>query len=254
MAFARSICRIHWIAVVAVVVAIIAVSTWTLASLVIPRAESILDLVIDKYDAYVPEIAITGGEAFVEVEQPYFIDVGGPQNGVFVIDTGMEEAGAALEYLKDADNGMVLTKNALVIKNNRQYRILPLKDIPDFVVNGSTLRELKGRFFPLAVTIVTVCFALYYVVSKLVQVFLFALIPYLGASSQGATYGDGLKIAAFAMIPPVVLALIALFAGLGFWISFLTYFALYLVLLILATVGLARTGKSTFSPTAPINP
>jgi hypothetical protein len=245
-------CRAHWIAVVAVLAACVAASTWALTSVIVTRLDRIADPAIRKYDVHLPGIAIHNGEVSVDVEQPYFVDTGGEEGEVIVIDTSLEDPRDASKYLEGTENGVVLTRNALVVKTAGEYETHSLKDLPDFVLEPSSTSELKARYFPTVVIALGICIAVYYSFSKGSQVLLFALIPLLAAGSRGVDYGDGLKVACFAMIPAVAVSICFLFIA-PFLVSVFMYLVVYFVALVAAAVGLARTPEPTSYSSNPIN-
>ncbi len=253
MGFAQSICRTHWLVVAAALAACIAASTWAVTSTIVPKAESAIDPIIRKFDNHVPEIVIRNGEAWVDAEQPYYVDLGTNESGVVVIDTNMEDPGEAMKYLEGVKSGAVLTRNAIVVKNRDQYRIHSLKSFGNFVVNSDSLMKLKARYFPWLVLIGTIGVACYFFFSKLIQMLVLALFPLLIAGSRGLGYGEGLKIAGLAMVPAVVVGIMFLLFGM-YLVSLAAYTLVYLVLIIVASIGLARASEPARSSSTPINP
>ena len=54
-----------------------------------------------------------------------------------------------MNYLRNAEAGLVLTQDAVVTKNNGQIRIIPLKGMPDMVLNAAMLRDIADKYLPL---------------------------------------------------------------------------------------------------------
>ena len=100
-----------------------------------------------------------------------------------MIDTREGKMKEALNALNDVKGGAVLTRDSLILKNQRQLRILPLDDFPDMTLNAAELRVLIREYVPM---VVTWCWALvitYFLFMKPIQILLLAMIPYFGARS-----------------------------------------------------------------------
>ena len=91
MGVSRSIARTHAVLAILVLVGCIALSSFSLAQLVIPKVRSLLDVVATKYDAVLPQITIRDGKASTKGKEPYFADLG-TKEAVLAIDT--KEGGA----------------------------------------------------------------------------------------------------------------------------------------------------------------
>ena len=256
MGITRSISKIHPIVVVLVILACVGVSTWALVTKVAPEAERLLALIVSKYDEYLPEITIQDGQAGIREEQPYYVEKLTDEEGAVVIDTREGKQDQALNYLKDYPNGAVLTRDTLVVKQPSQIRIIPLEDCPDLVFNSRNLKELGEQFLPLVIRIGTVAVALLYLFAKPLQILLMALIPYFGARwySVSLTYGGAFKIAAFAMIPPVILDLLWGYSGILAPRTFVVYFGVYIILMILAAKDVISSAPAEPEPSFAIKP
>jgi hypothetical protein len=68
------------------------------------------------------------------------------------------------------------------------------------------------------------------------------------------TYGEAFKLATFAMIPPVLLSLVGDYTGMSLKSSVIAYFALYVLLLVLAVTDLVKTPSPRAHPSSPITP
>lgn len=97
---------------------------------------------------------------------------------------------------------------------------------------------------------------LFFIVVKPLQALIFALLPYFAARSYSValTYGEGVKIAVVAMVPPVVLDLFLDLSGLNIPMSFILYFGLYIALLIFAVRDLVQGKTLPIGPSTSINP
>ena len=255
MGVSRSIARTHAVLAILVLVGCIALSSFSLAQLVIPKVRSLLDVVATKYDAVLPQITIRDGKASTKGKEPYFADLG-TKEAVLAIDTKEGGAKRALDYLKEAQSGMVLTRKALVVKNQHQIRMIPLSKFPDVTLNSSEIRRLVDRYFPLATRWIWIAIIGYFCLSKPIQLLFLSLIPFFGAHSYSVelSYGQALKIGAFAMVPPVLLSAV-LFAGqVKIFGSLVIYFAFYVGLLILSVWDLVKSSGDLSPPVQGIHP
>jgi hypothetical protein len=256
MSKARLICRLPVVIILLVLLGTIALSSIVAVFVTTPRIETLVMTAVEKYDTYLPEIRIRDGHASIREKQPNFVDLGDKELAA-VIDTREGKQKEGLDYLKDVSAGFVLTRDTVIIKNSQQVRIIPLKDMPDFVVNSATLRDLVDQYWPLAMRVTAVLVVLYFLFAKPFQVLMFALIPYFGARfyKLPLTYGEALKISVIALIPPVLLDVTLTVAEIGVHGEFMLYLALYVALLIIACVSLVkgRPGESGDRPQE-INP
>jgi len=246
MGIARLMVRTHGLVAALIVVVCIGVSSWGLMSALVPKAKQVLEGVAEQYDTYLPEIAIKNGHASVRVEQPFRLDALAKE-GVFVaIDTREGKLKDALNYLKDAKTGLVLTRDSLVVKNENQIRILPLKDFPDMTVNSAEIRAVIEKYLPTMVQWVWVLVITYFLFAKPIQLLILGMIPYFGARSYSVdlTYGEALKISSLAMVPPVLLDVLLNLLGTSLAGSFVLYFAVYIGLLILSVWDLVKSARS----------
>ncbi|MGO9569195.1 MAG: DUF1189 family protein [Desulfomonilaceae bacterium] len=255
MGTARSICKIPAIAVVLVLLVCAGLSAWGLFSWVWPKVETVLEYVVGTYDAVLPEITIRDGKATIREQQPHFIDTG-DKDLVVVVDTREDKQKEALDYLKDVSTGAVLARDSVVTKSQGQIRIIPLKGIPDLVLNSRNLRALFDEYLPTVTRIFILVVILYFLIVKPIQAIIFALLPYFVARSYSAalTYGEAIKLSALAMVPPVTLDLFLNLSGIRIPMSFIIYFGLYIALLILAVRDLVRSKPLPTGPLTSINP
>ncbi len=246
MGITRSMTRTHGLVAGLIVVVCIGVSSWGLMSALVPKADRVLHSLAEHYDTYLPEIKIKNGQASIRGEQPFRLDAL-EKEGVFVaIDTREVKLKEALNYLKDAKNGVVLTRDSLVVKNEGQVRILPLKDFPDLTLNSAEIQALIQRYLPMVVQWVWIVVITYFLFAKPIQLLILGMIPFFGARSYSVdlTYGDALKIASFAMVPPVLLDVLLNMSGASLTGSFVLYFAVYIGLLIIGVWDLVKSARS----------
>ncbi len=256
MKLVTSILKTPAIVVVLMIGLCVALSAFGFVAWGTPKVRTFVDRVVARYDTYFPEITIEHGHASIKKHQPYYVDFGQGKNALIIIDTRKGFEGSAADYLKGTPEGFVLTHSTLVVKNKGQTRIVPLANIPDFVVNSASIRSLIDQYFHRMVAVVAVAVVIYFLFSKSVQVFLFALIPFVWArvSAVALSYGQALKVSGFCMVPPVVLTVLQDLFGVVLPGRFLVYFGLYLILTIFLSVALTRGMRSVPDPSTGINP
>lgn len=256
MGIARSISGTHSVVSVVLLLVCVGVSSWGFMTAMVPKVEKFAYDAADQYDVFLPEIAVKNGKASIKQEQPYFVDLFAGEDVVFAIDTREEGYKQAMSYLKNAKAGAVLTRDAVVTKNQRQIRIISLAGLPDLNLNSAEIRFLLDRYFPTVVRWVWISVILYFLFAKPIQVLVLALIPLFGARSYSVdvTYGDALKIATFSMIPPVLTDLLMDAFGLWIWGSFVIYFAVYIAVLIFSVWDLVKTPRGPVSMSEVIHP
>ena len=138
----------------------------------------------------------------------------------------------------------------MVTKNNGQVRIIPLKGMPDIVLNSAMLRDIADKYLPLVKPAIAIAAIIYFVIVKPVQMLILALIPFLWARSSKTpvTYGQAVKLSVFGMAPPVLLEVISDFSGMRIPGWFYIYFALYAGLMVLAASDLVKSLRASTEP------
>lgn len=239
---AKSISSQSAVVAIAAVLICAAVSAFALVWVNAPKLEDFLNSAVQKYDVFLPEITFKDGHASIRENQPYFIDTGSGKDLAVVIDTRGGKETDALDYLKQADTGVVLTREGLVTKDRGTIRIISLKDMPDFVFNSRNLQDLLDRFLPTIIRYGTILVVIYFLFVKPLQVLLLSLIPYFGARAYSVplTFGQAMRIASIALIPPVLMEALVELTGVSLPAAFIFYFGLYIVLLCLAVRDLVR--------------
>lgn len=229
------------ILVIAVLVVCAGLSTWGLMTTATKGVKYFVNEAVSKYDILFPEITIKEGQASIREKQPYFVDIfgGKPKNKdlVLVIDTREGKEKEAMDYLKDAQSGAVLTRTTMIFKNQHKTQMVPLKGIRDIVINSATIKDLSTKFLPTLIQWAAIIIVFYFLLVKPAQALLLAMIPYFAARSYGAdtTYGQSLKIAILAMPVPVVLDLVTDLLHVRVPFSFVLYFVLYIGVILLVT-------------------
>ncbi len=256
MGITRSLTKTSAVIAVLILVGCSLLSAWGFISFMSPRVGAILDRVVGKYDAILPEITMRNGHVSIREKQPYFVDTMGEKDLALVIDTREGKQKEALDHLKDVSNGAVLTRDTLIIKGNGQVQVFPLKDMPDFELNSRNLQELVERYAPQVKQFAWGAIIAYYLFVKLLQVLVLALVPYFAARSYAVslTYGESFKVATFCMVPPVLYESLLYFANIRIPWSFVIYFAAYLGLLVLAAKDLIKNFQPEQGPVTTIGP
>jgi len=215
--------------------------------MVTPFVDQGVDYGIRMYDDIFPEITIRNGKASITKQQPYLIDKIDEKYFTIIIDTRDGKQGEAMNYLKNPEAGLVLTQDAVVTKNNGQIRIIPLKGMPDMVLNAAMLRDIADKYLPLVKPAIAMGVTIYFAIVKPIQMLILALIPFLWARSTktAVTYGQGVKLSVFGMAPPVLLEVICAFTGMRIPGWFYIYFALYVGLMVLAARDLVKSLRNS---------
>jgi len=247
MGIIMSIIRAHVLLVILILLACVGLSAFALVSTVTPEIEALVDYGIRKYDDIFPEITINKGKASITKPQPYLVDGIDEKYLTVIIDTRDGKQGEALNYLKDSEAGVILTQDAVVIKNSGQIRIVPLKGFPDVVLNSGILRDIADKYLPLVRPAFMTVAIIYFLIVKPIQVLVLALIPFVWAShcKVPITYGRCIKISVFAMILPVLLDLLPEFSGIRIPSPYFVYFGLYVLLMILAARDLVKNSPAS---------
>ena len=255
MGTARFICKIPAIGVAPILLVCAGLSAWGFFSWFWLDVERLLKLAADRYDAAFPEITMRDGKAAIREQQPRFINVG-DKKLIVVIDTRETKQKDASDYLKDVSDGAVLSRDSLVIKNQGQLQAIPLKWIPDFVINSHNLKALLNKYLPMVTGLLLLVLMVYFIVVKTLQALIFALLPYFASRpySVALTYGEAVKIAAVALVLPVALDLFLYLSGIKIPKAFIIYIALYVALLVLAVRDLARNKPLRMGPSTSIDP
>jgi hypothetical protein len=220
----------------------------------IPKIDSLLNRLVQKYDTILPEITIRNGHASIREKQPFVIDIG-EKDVALVIDTREGKQNEALDHVKDAEVGAVLARDKIVIKNRGEIRIVPLADAPDVVINARNIQSVVDQYRATVLTLGAAVVVLYFFFIKSLQVLLLGFIPYFGARVYAAplTYGAALKLSTMAMIPPVVFDLFLYSTGVRIPAAYVVYFVLYVGVLVLAVRNLVRQSEPSVNSIA-INP
>lgn len=236
----------------------VALSVYGLYAWLTVKIRNTAQLVITNFDSRVPQISLRNGKASINAKQPYWVNLQDlTPNLVAVIDTRPAQVNNLMEYVKDVRGGIVLGWDRFVIKNRDEIRIFSLQGLPDTDVNSHTLQLLVNEFLPLVFGGLAILFTIWYIVAKLGQVLIFALIPWIWSrwASGSIRYGTCMKLATLAMIPSVFWDLLVNLAELsipgGMGISWLVYIGLYVLVMIVGTKALLSASQMSHSPVRP---
>jgi len=215
-----------------------------------------VDYGITMYDDILPEIKIQNGKASISKQQPFLVDKLDEKYFTVIIDTRDGKQGEASNYLSKVEAGLVLTQDAVVTKNNGQIRVIPLKGMPNIVLNSATLRDLADKYLPFVKPVISISTTVYFIILKPIQMLILALIPLIWASSAKTpiTYGEALKISVFGMVPPVLLEVFCYFTGTRIPSGFFIYFIFYAGLMVLASIDLVKSMRRSMQPSLGIQP
>jgi hypothetical protein len=112
----------------------------------------------------------------------------------------------AMSYLKDVRFGAAVTRDVVVVQYGLQTAIVRLPPLPDLVFNSHTIREFVKEKLPLVTRGTTILVVLYCLSAKALQAVLAGLAICLSGRfcSVSVTYGESMKLASIALIPPVL--------------------------------------------------
>ena len=152
------------------------ISSWAVILELKPQVEYFLERIESSYDSLMPEISIKDGKASIKERQPHYLTSGSDKDVTLVIDTRDKKQREAYEYLKETPYGIAISRDFMVFKNHEQLSEISFKNLPDMVINSSTLlntiNEYSSRIWQIA-WIILIC---YFLIAKTAQVCLFALI------------------------------------------------------------------------------
>lgn len=219
-----------------------------------------------KISETLPEkIRVENGVVSTSAEEPFvrrwsFGEGGKQEEFAFIIDTTGQ-----IPNLDDYQYGFLLTRDKLIFKNTKPRGAVEIQEQDLSEVKSFTLRrgdEEKGEFavftweeraFPLTyenierwrrttsrlLPLMIVPLFIHYLVAKLVQLFLFSLASLIinELTKARLEYRNLLNIGIFALVPPIVLALLVKLAGESIPYFFLLYILLYLTFLFMGIKG-----------------
>jgi len=154
------------------------------------------------YDSVLPEITFRDGKPSIKEKQPYFVDAFGLKNLALVIDTREISLASLLNDLSKVKNGVVLARETIVVKVGTQIRILPLPQIPDMVLNSSTITQFLQKRSSQVTKSLAVLIVIYGLAAILLQILILGLVFYYASrlGSASLTYGESFRVASVTMI------------------------------------------------------
>lgn len=209
------------------------ISSWAVILELKPQVEYFLERIESSYDSLMPEISIKDGKASIKERQPHYLTSVSDKDVTLVIDTRDKKQREAYEYLKETPYGIAISRDFMVFKNHEQLSEISFKNLPDMVINSSTLlntiNEYSSRIWQIA-WIILIC---YFLIAKTAQVCLFALIPMIITRrlSCPLPYAEAVKFTAAAMIPPVILDFLLKWLSILGSVEPLLYFGLFALIL-----------------------
>jgi hypothetical protein len=253
LGLARSLAKTHYLVAVLFFLIICLVNAWTLNSYLVPPLSRMWDELAANYDAILPEIVIHDGVAQVDAEQPIKIDTNKAGTNVIIVDTREDPEKDAESYLSRYEEAIILTRTRIFLKTGGGgIQVVELKNVPNTVLNSSTIAAAKSDYFPTVSSITYVAALIYSFFSILFTALLFALIPLLATRSMRnpISYGQGLKVAIFALAPVMILGAVMVLLDFGLKSAIIAHWASYIIVLTLASYGLRidDSGDSEASP------
>jgi len=193
---------------------------------------------VDKAGEEISEIRITNGVVSVPVDQPYIYKV---ENYAFIIDTTGE-----VVSLDDYEAGLLLTKNALLSKNNARTQSYDLSQVASLYITPELLKEWMKKSGKVVFPIIMVLLVISFLIAKFIQIFLFSLISMLANNlkKKNLSYSQLLNIGLYALTLPTVLAVIVILFNFGFPLFSLIYSLLYILILVTAIGKVPAQGET----------
>lgn len=201
---------------------------------------------VPKFAKEVPTVDIKDGVVTTDVPyEPYVIEDPESGNAIIVIDTTGETTEPP-----EPEPSMLLTKDKLIVRNNRKLETHDLSDIKQFHFSGQDVQSWADwgltmwwpAGFPIAVVLTTIW--------RLLEVLIYAAIGMAVASSvrPPLTFGACMRLAALAITPIVLIDTVLWLTGWSFGCAWVFMgIAIAIVLLVFMV-------RANDDPTAPRTP
>ncbi len=236
---------------VTIIVALSALlSSWSMILSLTPGVELFLEKIESSYDSTIPEISIKNGKASIKERQPHYITSSYDKDVTLVIDTREKKQREAYELIRETPYGIAITKDFMVFKNHDQLSEISFRDLPDMVINSTTLLGALREYSPKIWFIAWTVFICYFLVAKTAQICLFALIPMIITKrlSCPIPYAVAVRFTAISMIIPVVIDFFLNWLSLLGSVEPFIYFGVFAVVLFRITRDHIRSCSEEFSP------
>ncbi len=236
---------------VTIIVALSALlSSWSMILSLTPGVELFLEKIESSYDSTIPEISIKNGKASIKERQPHYITSSYDKDVTLVIDTREKKQREAYELIRETPYGIAITKDFMVFKNHDQLSEISFRDLPDMVINSTTLLSALREYSPKIWFIAWTVFICYFLVAKTAQICLFSLIPMIITKrlSCPIPYAVAVRFTAISMIIPVVIDFFLNWLSLLGSVEPFIYFGVFAVVLFRITRDHIRSCSEEFSP------
>jgi hypothetical protein len=240
-----SLTKIHFLVALVFFIMICLVNAWILNQYLVPPLSSMWDELARNYDTILPEARIYDGVAEVDEKQPIKIETNKSGTNVIIVDTREGHEKDAYDYLSKYREAIILSRTKVFMKTSSgRVQMVDLDNIPNMTINSRTIASAKEDYFPTVKSISYVVALIFSVFSKLFTVLLFALIPLFVAKSPSnpITYGQAMKLAIFTLAFVTLFDFVIVMMGFGFKFGFFIHIAIYLSLLLAASLS-ARAAK-----------
>ncbi len=220
--------------VVGVVILSSLLSAWAIILELTPEVDNFLERVRNSYDSIVPEITLRDGKASIRERQPHYLSPSSDKDVTIVIDTRDMKQREAYEYIRQTPFAIAITRDFMVLKNHDQLSELSFKNLPDMVINSTTLLSAMNEYSSRIWFMAWIFFIFYCLLNKTAQVCLFAFIPMIVGKRLSAptTYGESVKLTAAAMVIPVITDFFLSWIGILQSFQTIIYFAIFAVVLV----------------------
>jgi uncharacterized protein DUF1189 len=206
-----------------------------------------------RFTQQIPRITIRHGEVSTDVATPYFIkaDDGKP---LMIIDTTGQ-----YQNLDDTTAFVLLTKNKLYARDERQTRIYDLRGVESFEVDRTRVEGWLQTARTLLVPVIFPLGVAFSFVFRAIQILIYAAVGLLFAQMMNTSlpYQTLMRLTAVALTPIVVLNLILEFLPFripGWWLIGIVIGLGYLFFAVKANAGPSLPTATEPMPPAPTMP
>lgn len=225
-------------------------SSWSMILSLTPRVELFLEKIESSYDSTIPEISIKNGKASIKERQPHYVTSSFDKDVTLVIDTRDKKQREAYELIRETPYGIAITRDFMVFKNHDQLSEISFRDLPDMVINSTTLLVALREYSPKIWLIAWTVFICYFLVAKTAQICLFSLVPMIITKrlSCPIPYAVAARFTAVSMIIPVIIDFFLTWLSLLGSVEPFIYFGVFAVVLFRITRDHIRSCSEELSP------
>lgn len=206
-----------------------------------------------RFTQQIPRITIRKGEVSTDVTNPYFIKADDGKPLVIIDTTGQYQS------LDDTEAFVLLTKNKVIARDERQTRIYDLSSVDSFDFDRTRAESWLQTARTCLVPVVFPLAVLFSFIFRAIQILIYAAIGLLFARMLNAnlSYLTLMRLAAVALTPVLLLSLLLEFlpfAVPGRWLIGILIGLGYLFFAVRSNAGSAVPSANEWTPPAPAMP